>query len=171
MSKGNGKMEYASNSMFMGVNNGNSIIGGDGIIKMDMALKAESVRKKVEEGLKIKQETEGWELKPLNSYVLFEPLKDNPFNQTTVTESGIILPEIKKEVKSDETGQILEMDCMTKVGRVISVSGVCKNEDVHPGDYIYYRINSAVPVPHYRCGYEVVAETSILAVLTPNKKE
>ena len=51
----------------------------------------------------------------------------------------------------------------------IEVSPLCKF--VKPGDDIYYRRSSGVPVPFFRQGFEVVAEQQVQVVINEGLKE
>lgn len=167
----NGKGEWSANTFYAtdGVLkktlDQNSLVSSDGIFKLDMAQREEAIYNKTKEGMEIRKECEGWALEPINSFIMIKPFNDNPFNQSTITKSGIILPEVNKTYTSQETGEVMRADPYTKVARVIEVNPSTKF--VHKNDIVFYRVNSAVPLPYFRDGYEVVAETSILAILTP----
>lgn len=103
------------------------------------------------------------EIKPINGYILVRPFANNPFNTIEKTKSGIIIPEETMLYKNPDTGEEEKMQNLSIQAEVIEVSPL--NRFVKPGDIIYYRRASAVPIPFFHQGFEVVAESSVQAVV------
>ncbi len=103
------------------------------------------------------------EIKPINGYVLVRPFAKNPFNTIEKTKTGIIIPEEVMTYKNPDTGEEEEMQNLSIQAEVIEVSPL--NKFVEIGDIVYFRRVSSVPIPFFHQGFEVVAESSIQAVV------
>lgn len=109
-------------------------------------------------------------LLPLNSYVLVKPFDENPFRKMTISKEGIITRVDKPEVYNNDTGEIEEANLVEQVGVVVEVSPLCRNK-IKRNDYVIYRSGQGLPVPLFGTDYEVLAEQSILLVITDENDE
>jgi len=105
------------------------------------------------------------EIMPIGNYVLVKPFEENPFQRIVRSDSGLIidLGGQKPQYKNTDNGQIEEEESFIKVGVIQEVGYKC--EAAIPGDTIFYTKPSAVPVPFYKQGLELVNETRILAIV------
>ena len=115
---------------------------------------------------KINEGIEDIEIMPIGNYVLVKPFKENPFQRIVRdAKSGLILDTggFAPEYKNTDNGEIEEEEQFIKVGVIQEVGFECKA--AIPGDTIFYTKVSAVPVPFYKQGLELVNETRILAIV------
>lgn len=137
------------------------------IEKKSESFKREKVMDKVED---IVERKDSLEIIPINLYVLVKPYEVNPYQKVEVSEGGITLNSLDKGRHiSNETGEEEQADMWSRVGQVIEVSPLCKF--VKEGDDVMYRKQSAVPVPFFNLGMEVVAENAIQVVINEKLKE
>lgn len=118
---------------------------------------------------KITKEMESLEIVPINTYVLVRPYAKNPFEKIEVTKSGLVIPTYDGKFKNPDTGEEDTEVNLSVQAQVIEVSPACKY--VKEGDIVYYRRVSGVPIPFFRQGLEVVAESSIQVVINSGIKE
>ena len=111
-------------------------------------------------------ENDALEIRPINGYVLVRPFSQNPFNVIQQTKTGLIIPETNLTFKNPDTGEVEKVENVSMQGEVVEVSPM--NKFVHIGDIVYYRSASSVPIPFFHQGFEVVAESSIQAVVGTN---
>lgn len=106
------------------------------------------------------------EIKPMFSRILVKPFKQNPFQKMVVSDSGLILdaggynPHTEKNPVS---GKYEEQKEFIITGYVVEVGPEVKY--LSEGDVIYYRVDTAVPVPFFKQGLYSLAENQIIAVV------
>jgi hypothetical protein len=129
-------------------------------------------RKELENYAKtISEDINGLEIMPMFSYALIQPFEKNPFQQIKISEGGVItdLGGMALDIKSNETGEMIQEEQFIKVGTVIEVGHKC--EFLKPGDIVFYTIASEIMVPFFRQGFVVVAEQRIMAVVNEKLTE
>lgn len=105
------------------------------------------------------------EIKPMFSRVLVQPFKVNPFQKMKV-ENGLIVdtggytPHIQL---NEQTGKYEEQNQFIVTGCVIEVGPDVKY--LKEGDVVFYRVDTAVPVPFFKQGFVSLAESQIIAVV------
>lgn len=126
---------------------------------------ADKTNTELEEAQKITEKMKSFEIMPINNYVLVKPYEKNPFDKVEVTDSGIFIPGMSdgRTFKNPDSGEEDEEVNLSVQAQVIEVSPSCKY--IKEGDVVYYRRVSGVPIPFFRQGLEVVAETSIQVVI------
>jgi hypothetical protein len=121
---------------------------------------------------KINSDVENIEIMPIGNYLLVKPFNENPFQRIVRdSKSGLIIDTggFAPEYKNTDNGQIEEEEQFIKVG-VVQESGY-RCEAIIPGDTVFYTKVSAVPVPFYKQGLELINETRVLAVVNKNLTE
>lgn len=129
----------------------------------------ENTRKALEKAKQVREQVEKLDIRPINSYVLVKPYAKNPFELMEATKGGIIIPEYDGTFKNPDSGEMEKEVNLSVQADVLEVSPACKF--VKPGDVVYYRRVSAVPIPFLRQGLEVVAESSIQVVINEGLAE
>ncbi len=105
------------------------------------------------------------EIKPMFSRILVQPFKVNPFQKMKV-ENGLIVdtggytPHIQL---NEQTGKYEEQNQFIVTGCVVEVGPEVKY--LKEGDVIFYRVDTAVPVPFFKQGFVSLAESQIIAVV------
>ena len=115
---------------------------------------------------KIADNVEAIEIMPIGNYVLVKQFEENPFQRIVRdSKSGLILDMggMKPQYKNTDNGQIEEEEQFIKVGVIQEVGPETKW--CQPNDTIFYTKNSAVPVPFYKQGLQLVCENRVLAVV------
>lgn len=106
------------------------------------------------------------EIKPMFSRILVKPFKQNPFQKMVVSDSGLILdaggynPHTEKNPvsgKYEEQKEFIITGCVIEVGPEVKY--------LSEGDVVYYRVDTAVPVPFFKQGLYSLAENQIIAVV------
>ena len=122
------------------------------------------------ENLKKSQETlaadiSNVEIKPLFSRIIFVPFDKNPFQKIKQTESGLIIDTggLTPEHFNTDKG-ITEEDKPDIVTGVVQEVGP-EVKYVKPGDVIFYRLPTAIPVPFYKQHFWSIAENQIIAIV------
>lgn len=114
---------------------------------------------------KVKYDINRAEIKPMFARVLVQPFKVNPFQQMKV-EKGLIIdtggytPHAQfneQSGKYEEQKQFIVTGCVVEVGPEVKY--------LKEGDVIYYRVDTAVPVPFFKQGFVSLAESQIIAVV------
>lgn len=128
--------------------------------------KLEENNKKFEESKdKIEYDINKAEIKPMFARVLIQPFKTNPFQQMKV-ENGIIIdtggytPHTQfnsQSGKYEEQEQFIITGCIIETGPEVKY--------LKEGDVVYYRKDTAVPVPFFKQGFVSLAESQIIAVV------
>ena len=105
------------------------------------------------------------EIKPMFSRILVQPFKVNPFQKIKV-ENGIIIDTggyTPHTQLNEQTGRYEEQKQFIVTGCVVEVGPEVKY--LKEGDVIFYRIDTAVPVPFFKQGFVSLAESQIIAVV------
>lgn len=176
--QGNGKMDVCLGGNAVGMFNAKSLTELEHEKAVETHNKAvkeyeDIIKKQTEIALakakEVKAKAEAMDIHPINTYVLVRPYKKNPFEMMQTTETGLIIPEYNPTFKNPDSGELEEEVNLSVQADVLEVSPLCKF--VKPGDIVYYRRASSVPIPFLRQGLEVVAETSIQVVINEGLKE
>lgn len=134
---------------------------------------ADSLNRRLKDDLKraeeITEKMQNMEIMPSGIYILCKPYAKNPYQKIEVTDSGLIIPEYTGRFKNPDSGEEDTEEQLTVVANVLEVGPLVKY--VKPGDDIYYRRTQGVPVPFFRQGLEVVAETQIQVMINSGLKE
>ena len=128
----------------------------------------EKLEKELKEGDELEERMKSMEIMPQGMYILCRPYAQNPYQRVKV-EGGIIIPTYDGTFKNPDTGEMDTEEKLTVVANVIEVGPLCKW--VKPGDDIYYRMHQGVPVPFFRQGLEVVAETQVQVIINEGLKQ
>lgn len=149
----------------------------DSLIKKEKASKFNSEVEKYNEKLeqnnkdfkesqdKVEYDISKAEIKPMFSRILVQPFKVNPFQKIKV-ENGLIIDTggyTPHTQLNEQTGRYEEQKQFIVTGCVIEVGPEVKY--LKEGDVIFYRIDTAVPVPFFKQGFVSLAESQIIAVV------
>ena len=121
---------------------------------------------------KVNKNVENIEIMPIGNYVLCKQFDENPFQRIVRdSQSGLILDlgGMKPQYKNTDNGEIEEEQQFIKVGVIQEVGPECKW--CIPGDTIFFTKPSAVPVPFYKQGLQLVCENRVLAVVNEDLTE
>lgn len=133
----------------------------------------EGLERRLKDDLKradeITEKMKSMEIMPSGMYILCKPYAKNPYQKIEVTTGGIIVPEYTGAFKNPDTGEEDTEEQLTVVANVLEVGPLVKY--VKSGDDIYYRKHQGVPVPFFRQGLEVVAETQVQVIINSGLKE
>ena len=105
------------------------------------------------------------EIKPMFSRILVQPFKVNPFQKIKV-ENGLIIDTggyTPHTQLNEQNGRYEEQKQFIVTGCVVEVGPEVKY--LKEGDVIFYRIDTAVPVPFFKQGFVSLAESQIIAVV------
>ncbi len=114
---------------------------------------------------KIEYDINKAEIKPMFARVLVQPFKVNPFQKMKV-ENGLIVDTggyTPHTQLNEQTGRYEEQKQFIVTGCVIEVGPEVKY--LKEGDVIFYRVDTAVPVPFFKQGFVSLAESQIIAVV------
>ena len=103
------------------------------------------------------------DIRPWGMYLLVKPYEKNPFTRMRKLDNGFVVPEFDPHFKSQDTGEIEEMQRMSIFAVVVEVSPDVKG--IRKGDIIMYNRHEGVPIPFYSQGFEVVAWTHVKCVV------
>lgn len=111
------------------------------------------------------------EIKPMFSRLLIKPLSQNPFQRMKVkngiiVDSGCITPHAEL---NPNTGKYEEQKEFIKTGAVQEIGPDVKY--IRPGDVIFYRVDTVVPVPFLKQGLVSLAENQVIAVVNEGLEE
>lgn len=149
----------------------------DSLIKKEKARKFNSEVEKYNEKLeqnnkdfeesqdKVEYDISKAEIKPMFSRILVQPFKVNPFQKMKV-ENGLIIDTggyTPHTQLNEQTGRYEEQKQFIVAGCVIEVGPEVKY--LKEGDAIFYRVDTAVPVPFFKQGFVSLAESQIIAVV------
>ena len=149
----------------------------DSLIKKEKAGKFNSEVEKYNEKLeennkdfeesqdKVEYDISKAEIKPMFSRILVQPFKVNPFQKMKV-ENGLIIDTggyTPHTQLNEQTGRYEEQKQFIVTGCVIEVGPEVKY--LKEGDVIFYRVDTAVPVPFFKQGFISLAENQIIAVV------
>lgn len=164
-----------TDSNFTSVNMSENSI--DSLVKKEKARKFNSEIEKYNEKLeqnhkdfkesqdKIEYDITKAEIKPMFTRVLVQPFKVNPFQKMKV-ENGLIVDTggyTPHTQLNEQTGRYEEQKQFIVTGCVIEVGPEVKY--LKEGDVIFYRVDTAVPVPFFKQGFVSLAESQIIAVV------
>ena len=111
------------------------------------------------------------EIKPMFSRLIVKPFKQNPFQQMKV-KNGLIIdaggytPHTQLNPitgKYEEQNQFIVTGCVVEVGP--------DTKYLQEGDVVYYRIDTAVPVPFFKQGFISIDEKQIIALVNEGLTE
>lgn len=114
---------------------------------------------------KIEYDINTAEIKPMYSRIIFTPFKSNPF-QKIVTKGNIIIdtggynPHVDK---NPITGKNEELDPFIRTGAVQEIGPEVKY--IQPGDVIFYRKDTAIPVPFFKQGFYSLDEHQVISIV------
>ena len=149
----------------------------DSLIKKEKARKFNSEVEKYNEKLeqnnkdfeesqdKIEYDISKAEIKPMFSRILVQPFKVNLFQKMKV-ENGLIIDTggyTPHTQLNEQTGRYEEQKQFIVTGCVVEVGPEVKY--LKEGDVIFYRVDTAVPVPFFKQGFVSLAESQIIAVV------
>ena len=149
----------------------------DSLIKKEKARKFNSEVDKYNEKLeqnnkdfeesqnKVEYDISKAEIKPMFSRILVQPFKVNPFQKMKI-ENGLIIDTggyTPHTQLNEQTGRYEEQKQFIVTGCVIEVGPEVKY--LKEGDVIFYRVDTAVPVPFFKQGFVSLAESQIIAVV------
>ena len=149
----------------------------DSLIKKEKARKFNSEVEKYNEKLeqnnkdfkesqdKVEYDISKAEIKPMFSRILVQPFKVNPFQKMKV-ENGLIIDTggyTPHTQFNEQTGRYEEQKQFIVTGCVVEVGPEVKY--LKEGDVIFYRVDTAVPVPFFKQGFVSLAESQIIAVV------
>ena len=149
----------------------------DSLIKEEKARKFNSEVEKYNEKLeqnnkdfeesqnKVEYDISKAEIKPMFSRILVQPFKVNPFQKMKI-ENGLIIDTggyTPHTQLNEQTGRYEEQKQFIVTGCVIEVGPEVKY--LKEGDVIFYRVDTAVPVPFFKQGFVSLAESQIIAVV------
>lgn len=120
---------------------------------------------------KVKYDINKAEIKPMFNRLLIQPFKVNPFQQMKV-EKGLIIDTggyTPHTQLNEQTGRYEEQKQFIVTGYVMEVGPEVKY--LKEGDVIYYRVDTAVPVPFFKQGFVSLAENQIIAVVNEGLQE
>lgn len=149
----------------------------DSLIKKEKARKFNSEVEKYNEKLeqnnkdfkesqdKVEYDISKAEIKPMFSRILVQPFKVNPFQKMKV-ENGLIIDTggyTPHTQLNEQTGRYEEQKQFIVTGCIVEVGPEVKY--LKEGDVIFYRVDTAVPVPFFKQGFVSLAESQIIAVV------
>lgn len=111
------------------------------------------------------------EIKPMFSRLIVKPFKQNPFQQMKV-KNGLIIDAggyTPHTQLNPMTGKYEEQNQFIITGYVVEVGPDTKY--LQEGDVIYYRIDTAVPVPFFKQGFVSIDEKQVIAVVNEGLTE
>ena len=170
-----GKELRGTDSNFTSVNMKENSL--DSLIKKEKARKFNSEVEKYNEKLeqnnkdfeesqnKVEYDISKAEIKPMFSRILVQPFKVNPFQKMKI-ENGLIIDTggyTPHTQLNEQTGRYEEQKQFIVTGCVVEVGPEVKY--LKEGDVIFYRVDTAVPVPFFKQGFVSLAESQIIAVV------
>lgn len=111
------------------------------------------------------------EIKPMFSRLIIKPFKQNPFQKIEI-KNGLIIDTGGYTPHADlnpVTGKYEEQKQFIVTGCVIEVGPDTKY--LKEGDVVYYRVDTAVPIPFFKQGFVSVDEKQIIAVVNEGLAE
>lgn len=149
----------------------------DNVLQKEKAIKFNSEVEKYNEQLeknnkdceeardKIEYDINKAEIKPMFNRVLIQPFKVNPFQKMEV-KNGLILDTggyTPHTQLNPQSGKYEEQDQFIITGCVLEIGPEVKY--LKEGDVVYYRKDTAVPVPFFKQGFVSLGESQIIAVV------
>ena len=111
------------------------------------------------------------EIKPMFSRILIKPLAQNPFQRMKVSNGIIVdagIATLHAELNPN-TGKYEEQKEFIKTGAVQEVGPEVKY--IKPGDVVFYRVDTVVPVPFFKQGMVSLAENQVIAIVNEGLEE
>lgn len=111
------------------------------------------------------------EIKPMFSRLIIKPFKINPFQKMEI-KNGLIVDTggyTPHAQINPVTGKYEEQNQFIVTGYVVEVGPDVKY--LTQGDTVYYRIDTAVPVPFFKQGFVSVDEKQVIAVVNEELSE
>ena len=111
------------------------------------------------------------EIKPMFSRLLIKPLSQNPFQRMKIS-NGIIVDAGIATAHAElnpNTGKYEEQKEFIKTGAVQEIGPEVKY--IRPGDVVFYRVDTVVPVPFFKQGMVSLAENQVIAVVNEGLAE
>lgn len=111
------------------------------------------------------------EIKPMFSRLIIQPFKVNPFQKVEtkgnlIVDAGGYTPHVQV---NPMTGKYEEQNQFIVTGYVVEVGPDTKY--LREGDVVYYRVDTAVPVPFFKQGFISIDEKQIIAVVNEGLTE
>ena len=111
------------------------------------------------------------EIKPMFSRIIVQPFKVNPFQKvetkgSIIVDAGGYTPHAQINPmtgKYEEQKQFIVTGCVIEVGP--------DTKYLREGDVIYYRVDTAVPVPFFKQGFISLDEKQVIAVVNEGLSE
>ena len=105
------------------------------------------------------------EIKPMFSRIIVIPFKNNPFQKIRQTESGIIIDVggLTPQHFNTDKGETEDDKPDVITGAVQEVGPDVKY--IKPGDVVFYRQPTAIPVPFFKQGFWSLDEHQIIATV------
>jgi len=123
----------------------------------------DNIDKELAKSREIKEKAASLEIMPTSSYVLVRIYDKNPWEEITVTDSGLILPIYNGEFKSKDTGERDTEDLCIKFAEVIAVGPEVKY--LKAGDDIIFRNHTQLPAPFLAQKFWIVGEGNVIVVI------
>lgn len=111
------------------------------------------------------------EIKPMFSRIIVQPFKVNPFQRvetkgSIIVDAGGYTPHAQINPmtgKYEEQKQFIVTGCVIEIGP--------DTKYLREGDVIYYRVDTAVPVPFFKQGFISLDEKQVIAVVNEGLSE
>lgn len=105
------------------------------------------------------------EIKPIGNRILIKPFENNPFQRIKINKSGLItdLGGFAPEFKNTDNGKTEIAEQFIVTGAVQEIGPEVKW--LLPGDVVFYRKDTVVPVPFFKTGFVMLAETQVMATV------
>lgn len=111
------------------------------------------------------------EIKPMFSRLIILPFQVNPFQRiekrgNLIVDAGGYTPHAELNPvtgKYEEQRQFIVTGCVMEIGPDVKY--------IREGDVIYYRVDTAVPVPFFKQGFVSVDEKQVIAVVAERLSE
>lgn len=127
----------------------------------------EKYDREIQRSEEIVEKMKSMEIMPQGMYILCRPYLTNPYQKVEV-KGNIVVPIYDGTFVNPDSGKLDKEEQLSVVANVIEVGPLCKW--VKPGDDIYYRKSQGIPVPFFRQGFEVVAETQVQVIINEGLK-
>lgn len=122
-----------------------------------------NIDKQIAKSNENKKRAEDLEIVPSGPYILVKLYNENPYEQITQTDSGLILPAFDGKEFSRETGQMEKQEKAIEIAHVIEVGPDVVN--IQPGDDLFIRAGMLLPVPFLRQGFWVTGQNNVLVII------
>lgn len=111
------------------------------------------------------------DIRPLYTRLLIKPYDQNPFQKLEmkngiITDTGGYTPHYEI---NPQTGKYEIQQAFILTGCVVEVGP--KTKYVKPGDVVFYRRDTAVPVPYFKLGMVSIDENQVISVVATDLEE